>query len=670
MELEDLFRLHRVSDPQVSPDGRSVAFVVTDAFVAENRTDSDVWIVSTAGGEPRKLTNSLRADLHPRWSPDGQWILFSSNRDGLYQVWVVSATGGEARKLTSISTQAMRPNWSPDGKSIAFVSEVYPEFSSRPLAESDALNAERDAAKARGPVHARVIDHLLYRHWDHWQTGKRWHLFVLPVRTGGHGPASITAGEPRDVTPGANDAIPTSDTFTESDEFAFAPDGRSLVFTAPPEPVNTQAWSTNHDLYRVDLQTLQKTRLTDNPAADCTPQFSPDGRLLAYRAQQRAGFEADRWQLVLLDLATGRIRSLTVGLDRSVGHFAWAADGGRIYFNAPDHGVEGLWSVVTDGTAPPVRLLEGGSSGGVSVSADGRTLAYVHQRMNQPPEVMLWHVGEGAPNALTHVNDTLLAGLDLPAPESVTVSGAGGTPVQMWILKPPGFVAGRKYPLVFWVHGGPQGAFSDSWSNRWNPELWAAQGYVLALPNPRGSTGFGQEFTDQISHDWSGRVMDDLFACLSYVEKQPYVDSARMAAAGASYGGYAMNWFEGHTDKFRTIICHDGVYDLPSMYGSTEEVWFSEWESGKAWEMAEADLAASPSRYAGNFRTPMLIIHNDLDFRVPMNQGMELFTALQRQGVPSRLVMFPDEGHWVLKPANSEFWHQTVFAWLADYLKP
>jgi dipeptidyl aminopeptidase/acylaminoacyl peptidase len=669
MGLEDFFHLHHVSDPQVAPDGRSVAFVVTDTLVAENRTNSDLWVISTSGGEPRKITSAIRSDQHPRWSPDGRWIAFSSNRDGPYQVWVVSARGGEARKLTSISTQATRPEWSPDGKAIAFMSEVYPEFSSRPFAESDALNAGRNAAKARGPVRARVFDHLLYRHWDHWVDGKRRHLFVVPIRNGGRGLSSITAGEPRDVTPGDNDAVPTSDTFTEDDEYSFAPDGRSLVFAAPPEPVDTQAWSTNHDLFRVDLASGRKTRLTDNPAADCSPLFSPDGQLLAYRAQQRAGFESDRWQLMLLELATGRRRSLTAGLDRSVEHFAWMPDGQKIFFHTADDGGESLWSVATEGSAAPVRMLAGGANNEVSISSDRRTLAYTHQRMNRPAEVMLWRVGESTPHALTHMNDAVLAKLDLPAPESVTVAGAGGTPVQMWILKPPGFVAGRKYPLVFWVHGGPQGAWSDSWSSRWNAEIWAAQGYVLALPNPRGSTGFGQEFTDQISRDWSGKVMGDLFACLAYLEKQPYIDATRMAAAGASYGGYVMNWFEGHTDRFRTIICHDGVYDLASMYGTTEELWFPDWENGKPWETAESTIAASPSHYAANFRTPMLIFHNDFDFRVPTGQGMQLFTALQRQGVPSRLVMFPDESHWVMKPANSEFWHRTVFDWLADYLK-
>ncbi len=662
IELEDLFRLHRVSDPQISPDGTAVVFVVTDPDKAQNKTNSDLWIVSTVGGEARKLTNSPNQDRHPRWSPDGQWIAFESNRDGNYQVWVMAAGGGEARKLTNLATEATQPVWSPDGRKIAFVSAVFAEFSAKPFAESDLLNKDKLAAMEKGPVKARLFNQLLYRHWDSWVAGKRQHLFVLPVRN------AAAAGDPQDVTPGDNDAIPTSDTFTEGDEFAFAPDSQTLVFTAPPVPVRTQAWSTNHDIYAVNLASGERRQLTTNPAADCSPRFSPDGRWLAYRAQARAGFESDRWQLQLLELATGQSRSLTGALDRSVDHFVWSPDGATIYFHTDDNAGVTLWSVATRG-GEPVRLLAGGTNSEAGVSADGRTLVYTHATLSQPPEVMLWRLGQGAPLVLTHINDALLKDVQMSEPESVTVKGAGGAPVQMWIIRPPGFDPHKKYPLVFWVHGGPQGAFADGWSVRWNPQVWAAQGYVVTLANPRGSFGFGQKFTDEISRDWGGKVYEDLMACLAHLEQQPYIDPTRMAAAGASYGGYMMNWFEGHTDKFRCIVNHDGVYNLDSMYGTTEEVWFDEWEHGKPWEQA-GQQKFSPHLYAANFRTPMLIIHNDLDFRVPISEGMQAFTALQRQGVPSQLLMFPDEGHWVLKPANSELWHRTIFAWLAEYLKP
>jgi dipeptidyl aminopeptidase/acylaminoacyl peptidase len=662
LELADMFRFHRVSDPQVSPDGRTVAFVVTDPLVAENKTNSDIWVIPSAGGEPRRLTTSPKQDRHPRWSPDGRWIAFESNRDGSYQIWLMPAAGGEARKLTQVSTEATGPVWSPSGDKLGFVSAVYAEFSGRPFAESDKLNQARLAAAEKNPVKARLFDQLLYRHWDSWVEGKRQHVFVLAVKDG------AAAGDPCDVTPGDNDGVPTADTFSDGDEFAFSPDGKALAFTAPPLPTRTQAWSTNHDLWLVDLATGQRRQLTTNPAADGSPHFSPDGKYLAYHAQTRPGFEADRWQLMLLDLATGKTRNLTDALDLSAEEISWAPDGRHLYFNTMEQAAHSLWQV-DPATGRCERLVAGGSPTGLSLSGDGRTGVYALSGFNLPPELMLWQPGSHAARRLTHLNDALLKDVEMGTPESVTVTGAGGTPVQMWIIKPPHFDPAKKYPLVFWVHGGPQGAFADGWSTRWNAQLWAAQGYVVSLANPRGSTGFGQQFTDEISRDWAGKVYTDLMACLSYLEARPWIDPARMAAAGASYGGYMMNWFEGHTDKFRCIVNHDGVFNTASMYGSTEEVWFDEWEHGKPWEADDKMKALSPHLYAANFKTPMLIIHSDLDFRIPITEGMQAFTTLQRQGVRSRLLMFPDEGHWVLKPGNSELWHQTIFAWLAEYLK-
>ena len=661
LELEDLFRFHRVSDPQLSPDGKSVVFVITDPLKAENRTNSDLWLVPTAGGTPRQLTNSPKQDRHPRWSPDGKWIAFESNRGGGYQIWLMPAQGGEARKLTNISTEASQPVWSPTGDKLAFVSAVFAEFSDKPFAESDKLNQERLAAEEKNPVKPRLFDQLLYRHWDSWVEGKRQHVFVVGVQDG------AASGNPRDVTQGDNDGVPTSDTFSEGDEFAFSPDGKSLAFTAPPVPTRTQAWNTNHDIYLVDLSTGARRALTTNPAADGEPRFAPNGKYLAYRAQARAGFEADRWQLMLLELASGQSHSLTAALDRSIDSFTWSPDSAEIYFHTADNAGNTLWRIAASGGTSE-RVVTGGSTSEVRVGPDNRTLVYELSGFNQPPELMRLSPGS-APQRITHINDALLQGIEMSTPESVTVAGTGGTPIQMWILRPPHFDPAKKTPLVFWVHGGPQGAFADSWSTRWNAQLWAAQGYVVSLANPRGSTGFGQQFTDEISRDWGGKVYTDLMACLAYLEKQPWIDTTRMASAGASFGGYMMNWFEGHTDKFRCLVNHNGVYHAESMDGSTEEVWFDEWDHGKPWEMTDHEKTFSPHLYVTNFKTPMLIIHSDLDFRIPITEGMQAFTALQRQGVRSRLLMFPDEGHWVLKPGNSEYWHKTVFAWLEEYLK-
>jgi dipeptidyl aminopeptidase/acylaminoacyl peptidase len=660
LEVADLFRLQRLSDPQLSPDGSRVVFVQAEAVYEDNATRSSLWLVPSGGGAPVRLTHAARHDTHPRWSPDGRWIAFESDGGGHHQLWAVPAAGGDSVRLTALSTDASAPVWSRDGRQIAFTSAVFAEFSSRPFAESDGLNKARLDARAAGKVKARIITELLYRHWDAWTDGLRQHLFVVPFADG-------RAGEPRDVTPGDRDAVPTSSTFDAGDEYAFSPDGRALLHTAEPLPARTDAWSTNMDILSEDLAGAGTSQVTTNPAADGLPRFSPDGRTLAYRAQTRPGFEADRWRLWLLDVASGGRRCLTDGVDASVDSVAWAPDGRTLYVTVVQEGKGAILAVPAAG-GPATRVWHGGVVGGVGVSPDGAWLYFVRSTMRAPNEVFrlkLWS-GELAP--VTRVNEALLSGIEMAAPESVMVPGAGGTPIQVWVVKPPRFDPSRRYPMVLLVHGGPQSAWEDGWSSRWNPELWAAQGYVIIAPNPRGSVGFGQAFTDEISRDWGGKVYEDIMDCVAWAGSQPYVDPARMGAAGASFGGYMMNWLEGHTDKFRCIVTHDGVYDFASMYGSTDELWFAEWELGRPWDTPDYDKFA-PSRFAAHFKTPDLIIHNERDFRCPIGQGEQVFTMLQRRGIPSKYLSFPDEGHWVLKPQNSELWHRTVFDWLAAYLK-
>ncbi len=662
MTFEDLLACRRLSEPVPSPDGKWVAYVVGVADREANRVDTDIWVVPSGGGEPRQMTRSPRHDRHPTWSPDSRWLAFESGRDGSTQIYTLSLEGGEARQITRLSTEAGQPVWSPDGRHIAFVSAVFPEHSELPFAEAEERNKAQLEAREQSKVKARILTQLLYRHWDSWVDGRRQHLFVVPVENG------AAKGEPRNLTPGDRDAVPTSSTFASGDEFAFSPDGAELTYTATPTPAREEAWRTDHDLWTVDIATGVRRQVTRNPAADGTPRYSPDGRWLVYRAQSRAGFEADRWQVMRLDRRTGELRPLTADWDRSVDAMLWAPDGGTLLVEAQDGGEAVVWRLSVDGGVP-VRVIGDGTCGDGAVLADGRTVVFARSTLRRPAELFRVPLEGGAAVPLTRLNEGVLGAVSMNPPESVTVPGADGTPVQMWILKPPGFDPSRRWPLVFWVHGGPQSAFLDAWSFRWNAQLWAAQGYVLAMPNPRGSTGFGQKFTDEISGDWGGRVYEDLMRCLGWLERQPYVDTGLMAAAGASFGGYMMNWFQGNTDKFRTLVTHCGVYNFDTMYGTTEELWFDEWDHGIPWENPDFNRF-SPHRLAARFRTPNLIIHNELDFRVPVAQGLDLFTVLQRRGVPSKLLYFPDEGHWVLKPQNSELWHTTVFDWLADYLKP
>jgi dipeptidyl aminopeptidase/acylaminoacyl peptidase len=382
----------------------------------------------------------------------------------------------------------------------------------------------------------------------------------------------------------------------------------------------------------------------------------------------RAGFEADRWQLILYDRKTEEERSLTPTFDASVGAPVWAPDSRALYFESEERGEVPIFRVDLKGTV--TKISGPGTHHNIQPTQDGSRLVCILISAVRPAEIVTITMKGGNTAQVTHANDAIFAGLLIPPPESVTYAGAGGTLIQAWLHKPPNFDPAQKYPLVMMVHGGPQNAWLNSWSYRWNPPLWAAQGYVVIAPNPRGSTGFGQEFTDAISHDWGGKVFEDLVRGLDYAQALPFVDASRSAAAGASYGGYMINWFQAQIpERFRTLVCHSGTYNFTSMYGTTEELWFDEWDHGIPWEDQERFEQHSPHRFAKNFKTPMLILHGELDYRVPVSEGMQMFTALQRQGVPSKFVTFPDENHWILKPANSEFWHKTVFEWLARYLK-
>jgi dipeptidyl aminopeptidase/acylaminoacyl peptidase len=651
MTIDDLITTVRVGDPELSPDGRLVVYGVTTTD-AELKRVSHLWLVPADGsGPPRQLTTGERGEGGAVFSPDGKQIAFIADRTGTPQVHLLRLDGGEARRVTNLAMGAQGPLvFSPDGRRVAFVSDVYPPCT------TDACNRQRNEDKQKGPRvhHAR---HLLYRHWDEWREDLRHHVWVV----------DLASGAALDVTPGDFDAPPVT---AEDRGFAFSPDGKELCFVSNRDGADEEAWSTNHDLWTVPAGGGAPVRRTTGKGADAEPHYTRDGRSIVFRSQARAGFEADRWRILVLDRARGATRVVFEAPDLSAHELALSADGKTILFTAEQSGRLNLYAVPFAGGTP--RLVrQGGFLHGAAPTPDGRAAVVGISTLIAPPDLFRVSLGDGALTRLTDHNRSWLAKVAMPEPQTMTVKGAGGAEVMSWVLPPPHADGRRKHPVVFLLHGGPQGSWSDGWSYRWNPALWASQGWVVVAPNPRGSTGFGQPFVDEISRDWGGKVMEDLTATFDAAVKRPGVDATRQAVAGASFGGYAVDWLIGHTDRFKAAVAHDGVWNLDSMAAATEELWFSEWELGGPFFSAAAREQMrrfSPHLFADRIKTPTLVITNDLDFRVPVDQGLQLFTALRRRGVPAELLDFPDEGHWVLAPKSSRYWHEQVFGWLHRWL--
>jgi dipeptidyl aminopeptidase/acylaminoacyl peptidase len=652
--FDDLIKMHRIAEPQISPDGNWVAYTVSTPDMNANRGVSNIWIVSTTGGASMQLTQSGH-DSSPVWSPDGKTLAFLSSRSGESQVYLLSMGGGEAHPLTKLSAGADLMKWSPDGKTIAFTSFVYPDC------KDDDCNSKRDAEKEKSKVKAHVAEHLLYRHWTHWNEGKRSHLFVVSAD-------GISA--PRDLTLAADYDVPP-DVRGGPGDISFSPDGKEICFTAVTDKM--EAISTNGDLFIVPVAGGEAKRITTQPGFDGNPVYAPDGKYIAYHAQLAPEYESDRWRVMLYDRQSGKNENLSEKFDRSADELAWSADSKTIYFTAEDQSQKPVYAMAARAGAEPKKIIADTYNGGISFSRDGKTLAFERTSLTMPAEIFV-AAGDGSNvRQLTHHNDSILTALEMNAPETFWFDGAEGTKVQAILIRPPKFDATKKYPLLVLLHGGPQTMWSNAWGYRWNPQVFSAPGYVTLMINRRGSTGYGQKFTDEITNDWGGKAYVDVMNGVDYtLKKYPFADGARMAAAGGSYGGYMADWIATHSGRFKAIISHASVYDKVSMY-ATEELWFEEHDmQGTPWTNPESYKKWSPSTYAGElgkFKTPTLVICGERDFRVPYTQSLEFFSALQRQGVPSKLVVFPDEGHWVLKPQNAQFWYKTFLDWLALYVK-
>jgi dipeptidyl aminopeptidase/acylaminoacyl peptidase len=683
--IEDMMGLKRVAEPVPSPDGKWVLFSAVDVNLEANTKTPHVWIVPLTGGREREIISDRDAD-RPRWAPDGRRFAFVSTKDGSSQIWIADfdSAGGEVtgvHKLTSIVTEADGELWSPDGKAIAFTSRVYPQCAGSP-SEHEACNQQKMDEVAKSKVKALVFTRLLYRHWNAFQAGKRSHIFV--VNADG-------TGLPRDLTPGDYDAPPF--TLGGQDMYSFSPDGQELCYTSNHDKV--EAISTNNDLWVVPVSGGPAKNITaDNPAADETPLYSPDGKYIAYRAQQRPGYESDRWRLMLYDRKTGEKGRIGEKLDRWVGAMAWHTSSKAIYFSAEEMGGMPLFRAGVD---LGVTRLSDGSYDNLAFAADGKSLLFTQMGIAFPNRISrldthaiediaaktqakdaksalpgdLRTIVDLLPTVLANPNAQTLSQVAMSPLESFWFTGAHGDRVEGFLVKPPNFDPNKKYPVKFLLHGGPQGAWGDDWSYRWNPELFAANGYVVIMINFHGSTGYGQKFIDAINGDWGGAPFEDLMQGLDYAEQHyPFIDKDRECALGASYGGYMANWILGHSNRFKCIVSHDGMFNSESAWGTTEELWFNEWEfKGTPYTNRELYRKWSPHLSATSFKTPTLIVHGQLDYRLDVSEGYQLFTTLQRLEIPSQMLYFPDEGHWVLKPQNSRFWYETVNGWVDQWLR-
>lgn len=650
LDVKTFIELKMLSDIQISPNGEYGAYVVSQKNIAENLNSKNIWLFSVYGGSSKMMTQGKKSNYSPRWAYDNRNLGFISNRTDSPQIWIMDIKGGEPTQLTDFTAGIDDFIFSPDRKHILFTSTVYKKCS------DDKCVKEMDKKTEESKLKVRVIEDELYRHWDSWLEEKISHLFMMDIDT----------KDIKVISPDGLSVPPIG--LSGNSDFALSPDGKEIAYTTNTNKDLSR--STNNDIYIFDIDKGKTTKITDNPGNDNSPFYSPDGKYVAYLTQLIPGFESDKIRLAVWDRSSKTSRILTEKLDRWISEYVWGADSQNIYFDSDDSGYHEVYSVsLIDDIIKKMTIKTYNKN--LRVAGNGKYLVMLRESFQSPPEIFMKDLQTGRVAKLTSHNDEALRNIEMGKWEEFNFKGAGGTNIQGFLVFPPFFDAKKKYPWILLIHGGPQGVWDNSFHPRWNSQMFAAPGYVTAAINFRGSTGYGQDFTNQISKDWTGKAYDDIMLGVDYLLlNQKFLHNKNFCAAGGSFGGFMANWLEAKTDRFKCLISHAGDSDQISAFGTTEEKWFPEWDiGGNPYENFDTYKNISPIIYMKNFKTPLLILHGEKDFRVPIEQALEMYTAAKYAGIDVKMVLFPDEGHWIGKPRNAEFWWNTIYDWLAKYLK-